>query len=185
MASLPNPKTVSYEEWLRMPVVSECVEEVVNGEIRLMPPPKWIHAEMIESIADAMRGQVDRQPIKIRISMFGLVIRKRPLTTRVPDLAVFETATLVERDGYIHSAPILAVEVLSRANRPPEQESKLADYAELGIPEVWVFSPDPRTVEVLILEFGQYRSSGPLTAGILKPIRLPSVQIDIVSTWPN
>jgi Uma2 family endonuclease len=39
MASLPNTKTVSYEEWLRMPEVDDQIEEVVNGEIRLMPPP--------------------------------------------------------------------------------------------------------------------------------------------------
>ena len=38
-------------------------------------------------------------------SEFGLVIRKQPLTSRVPDLAVFELSAIVEQDGYIHSAP--------------------------------------------------------------------------------
>ena len=31
MASLSNPKTVTYEEWLRMPEVQDSTEEVVNG----------------------------------------------------------------------------------------------------------------------------------------------------------
>ena len=35
---LPNPRAVTYEEWLRMPEVEEGREEVVNGEIRIMPP---------------------------------------------------------------------------------------------------------------------------------------------------
>ena len=39
MATLP--KVVSYEEWLRMPTVEDCIEEVVDGEIRIMPPNKW------------------------------------------------------------------------------------------------------------------------------------------------
>jgi hypothetical protein len=31
-------RTVTYEEWLNMPVVEDAIEEVVNGEIRIMPP---------------------------------------------------------------------------------------------------------------------------------------------------
>ena len=37
MASLPQSTTVTYEEWLRMPEVQDAIEEVVNGEIRIMP----------------------------------------------------------------------------------------------------------------------------------------------------
>ena len=29
MASFPNPRTVTYEEWLRMPEVHDAIEEVV------------------------------------------------------------------------------------------------------------------------------------------------------------
>ena len=32
--------TVTYEEWLRMPEVSDATEEVVNGEIRITPLPQ-------------------------------------------------------------------------------------------------------------------------------------------------
>ena len=28
-------RTVTYEEWLNMPVVDDAIEEVVNGEIRI------------------------------------------------------------------------------------------------------------------------------------------------------
>ncbi len=38
MASLPNSKIVTHEEWLRMPIVEDAIEEVVNGEIRIIPP---------------------------------------------------------------------------------------------------------------------------------------------------
>jgi hypothetical protein len=37
MASLPHAQTVTYEKWLRMPEVQDAIEEVVNGEIRLIP----------------------------------------------------------------------------------------------------------------------------------------------------
>src|SRR5271165_2072566 len=47
MASLPHSKTVTYEEWLRMPEVGDAIEEVVNGEIQIMPAPGWDHCEII------------------------------------------------------------------------------------------------------------------------------------------
>ena len=54
MASLPNSKTVTYEEWLRMPEVPDAIEEAVSGEIRIMPAPKWKHRRIIELATGAL-----------------------------------------------------------------------------------------------------------------------------------
>jgi Uma2 family endonuclease len=183
MASLPNSKTVTYEEWLRMPIVTDQIEEVVNGEIRLMPPNKLNHARIIANLSASLFAQFDTSKFLILNSTFGLVIRKSPLTTRVPDLAVFEVSTLVERDGYIHSAPGLIVEVLSPANRRREREEKLSDYASLGAPEFWVISPEARTVEVLHLEGGEFRCFGLLTDGVLAPKCFAGVQVPVSRIW--
>jgi len=102
---------LTYEAWLRLPE-SEGVEEVVNGDIRRMPPGKWHHARIIEELARQLRAQLKPETVYVVTSVFGLVIRREPLTTRVPDLAVFVASQLVEVDGYIHSAPELVVEVL-------------------------------------------------------------------------
>src|SRR5258706_669407 len=106
-----TPKVLTYEEWLRLPEV-EGIEEIVNGEIQRMPPNKWNHARIIEELARQLRAQLNPENIYVMTSVFGLVIRREPLTTRVPDLAVFVASQLVEVDGYIHSAPELVVEVL-------------------------------------------------------------------------
>src|ERR1700680_3113378 len=110
-----TPKVITYEEWLKLPE-AEGVEEVVQGEIRKMPPNKWSHARIIEALARQLRAQLDPQAVFVVTSVFGLVIRRDPLTTRVPDLAVFIRANMVEIDGYIHSAPELVVEVLLPGN---------------------------------------------------------------------
>ena len=186
MASLPSPKTVTYEEWLRLPEVTDEIEEVVNGEIRLMPAPKWNHSEIISNIYDQIRSQVNSREVKVRMSTFGLIIRRDPLTERIPDLAVFEISTIVERDGYVHSAPQLVVEVLSPSNTRREREEKLGDYAAIGVPEVWVVSPEARTVEILYLDNGYLRGSAPILAeGLLKPRSFPGVQVDITGIWPD
>jgi Uma2 family endonuclease len=185
MASLPNPQTVTYEEWLRMPEVTDFIEEVVDGEIRIMPPNKWKHTVIVANLRDALVAQLNRHEVQVVDSSFGLVICKAPLTSRVPDVAVFRKSTLVERDGYIHSAPQLVVEVLSPGNTRRERERKLVDYASLGVPEMWVVSPEARTVEVLYLENGFLRSAQALTQGVLEPRQFPGVQIHIAEIWPD
>src|SRR5215472_7056804 len=139
-------KLVTYEEWLNMPEVQDAIEEVVNGEIITMPAPKLPHAFVVENLRDVLGGQLDRHIFRIYVTQFGLVIRRDPLTCRVPDLAVFRKSTMVVIDGYIHSAPELTVEVLSPANTRSERQEKPRDYESLGIPEVWVISGEARTL---------------------------------------
>ena len=185
MASLPHSKTVTYEEWLRMPEVQDAIEEVVNGEIRIAPAPPWGHGEILDDLAFAIRPQLDRHEVKVVHAPFGLIIRRAPLTARVPDLAVFQSSTIVERDGYIHSAPQLIAEVFLPGDTRRERAEKLADYASLGVPEVWAFSPEDRTVEVLYPEDGQYRRQALPTEGVLRPKLFPTVEVQISEIWPE
>jgi Uma2 family endonuclease len=179
-----TPKVITYEEWLKLPE-AEGVEEVVQGEIRKMPPNKWNHARIIEELARQLRAQLDTQSAFVVTSVFGLVIRRDPLTTRVPDLAVFVKNQIIEQEGYIHSAPELVVEVLSPANTRAERTEKLKDYESLGVPEVWVVSPEAQTVEVMLLKDGRLITMALLREGQLKPAHFPGAVVDIASIWPK
>jgi len=125
----------------------------------------------------------DLKKVQVRISNFGLVIHRDPLTTRVPDIAAFLRSQVVEQDGYIHSAPELIVEVLSPANTRTERAEKLNDYESLGVPEVWVVSPEARTVEVLTLENGRLITTALLREGQLVPRHFPDMPVDIAAIW--
>jgi len=179
-----TPKVLTYEEWLKLPEV-EGIEEVVNGEIRIMPPNKILHADIVENLADLLKAAIDRKTTQVRISNFGLVVREDPLTTRVPDIAVFLRANVVERDGYVHSAPELVVEVLSPAKTRAEREEELRDYASLGVPEVWVVSLEARSVEVLLWKQGTLATTSLLREGQLKAIEFPNAAIEIADIWPK
>jgi Uma2 family endonuclease len=185
MATVPNVKTVTYEEWLRMPEVSDAIEEVVNGEVRITPAPPWIHCQVVCNLRRLIDSQVDWREVMVITAQFGLIIGRAPLTSRVPDLAVFEKNTIVEEDGYIHSAPQLVAEVLAPAETRRGIEEKLADYASLGVPEVWVVAPQGMTVEVLCLEKGRLRRVRLLAGGILTPKHFPTVKVDIAAIWPE
>src|SRR5579864_1573081 len=127
-------RTVTYEEWLNMPVVEDAIEEVVNGEVRTMPPKKWKHGLIVQNLARALDRQVNEHEVLVLTTQFGLIIRQRPLTSRVPDLTMLVKKNIVEQDGYIHSAPELVVEVLSPANTRVERAEKLRDYESLRVP---------------------------------------------------
>jgi Uma2 family endonuclease len=185
MAAPPTPKTVTYEEWLAMPVRQEGREEVVNGEIRVMPPNKLPHPEVVSLLAIALWQQLDLAAVALFFSEFGLVIRREPLTCRQPDLAMFERATMIKQDGYIHSAPQLAIEVLSPSESRKEIAEKLRDYQDIGVDEVWLVSPEAATVEVLTLEGGELRRSAIVAEGTLTPRRFPKVRIDVAAIWPE
>jgi Uma2 family endonuclease len=116
---------------------------------------------------------------------YGLIIRKSPLTSRDPDITVIRKEGLVERDGYIHSAPQLVIEVMSPANRKKNRERLRQDYASLGVPEYWEVWPENRSIEVLYLENGRYQTCSVLTQGTLKPREFPHVQVDISTIWPD
>ncbi|HTW67125.1 MAG TPA: Uma2 family endonuclease [Bryobacteraceae bacterium] len=175
-------KTLNYQEWLALPE-TEGVEEVVQGEIRKMLPNKVIHADTVENLADLLKAKLDRRTLQVRVSTFGLVIRRNPLTTRVPGIAVFVRSNVIEQDGYIHSAPELVVEVLSPADTRAERAEKLQDYESLGVPEVWVLSPEAQTVEVLLLSEGHLTTTSLLREGQLTPTRFPEASIGISAIW--
>ena len=67
-----------------MPIVKDQREEVIDGEMILMPLNKWSHSEIVENTSDEFKAQVDRRQVAVKSAAFGLIIRKSPLSTRGP-----------------------------------------------------------------------------------------------------
>jgi len=74
---------------------------------------------------------------------------------------------------------------LSPANTRAERAEKLGDYESLGVPEVWVLSPEARTIEVLRLQNGKLQITQAVEQGKLSPTRFPGVVVDVSSVWPS
>lgn len=183
MATLP--KVLTYEEWLRMPPVEDGRDEVVNGELRSMPPTRFPHAAIIEAFIAALLPQTDRKKIQILGSNFGLMINVEPLTCRSPDLAVYWREKIVIQDGLYYSPPDLVIEVLSPSETRRRKNEKLTDYAKIGVPEVWVLSPEAQTIEILVLHNGGFERKGIFVDGMIEPTKFPGVEIDVPSIWPE
>jgi Uma2 family endonuclease len=168
-------KLISYEEWLRMPPVQDGTDEVVKGEYRFMPSTRYPHAEIIQRLVIRFARQLDENEVNILGSNFGLLITRDPLTCRSPDLALYWKDRDLIEDGLHVAAPDLIVEVLSPSEDRRGKEEKLEDYARIRVPEVWLVSPQSRSLEVCVL------GSRNLVDGTLSPTRFPSVSIQVES----
>jgi Uma2 family endonuclease len=176
---------LTYEEWLRLPPVEDGTDEVVKGELRFMPPTHYPHAWIIQRLVEALIDQTDRKSVQILGSNFGLMISRKPLTCRSPDLVVYWRDKMVIEDGLLWSPPDLVVEVISPSETKRRKEEKMEDYASIGVPEAWLVSPEDRTVEIRLLADGKLAPAATLDQGDLRPSRFPGVSVVIQSVWPD
>jgi Uma2 family endonuclease len=77
------------------------------------------------------------------------------------------------------------VEILSPANTRTERADKIKDYESIGVPEVWVLSPEAKTVEVLQLESGTLRRVALLMERFVSPLLSAHCQIDLSAVFSN
>ncbi len=143
-------KRLTYDDYLRLP---ETVQryEIIDGEIRMSPSPTPVHQRILLRLAMKMATYVqERQLGEIFVAPLDLVVSREPLRVRQPDLMfVHKDRSEVIGAHHLEGAPDLVVEVLSPENTRREIQDKLADYARIGVREIWLVSPEAQTVEVL------------------------------------
>jgi Uma2 family endonuclease len=66
---------------------------------------------------------------------------------RVPDLLIIPKDS--PREQILRTPPLLCIEILSPEDRWKRIEARIQDYFTMGVPVVWVFDPEQRTVTVL------------------------------------
>ena len=80
----------------------------------------------------------------------------------------------------IIGAPDLVVEVASPSTAAFDRLIKYEKYAHAGIAEYWIVKPTSRTVEVMVLEPGEYRSLGIFSGKAQLPSRvIPGLHISV------
>src|SRR5436309_2176315 len=88
-----STRLITYEDSLTMP--EDRFEEIVNGEIRRLPPASDRHGYLLKRLQEILERQLRRDEYVVLPAGFGLGIQRRPvLTYRVPDLTVFRVQTL-------------------------------------------------------------------------------------------
>jgi Uma2 family endonuclease len=92
---------------------------------------------------------------------------------------------MVIEDGLYCSPPGLIIEILSPSENRRRKEEKMEDYASIGVPEAWLFSPQAESIEVRLLRNGKLERTAILVDGELRPIRFPDISIRVPDIWPK
>jgi hypothetical protein len=79
-----------------------------------------------------------------------------------------------------YGPPDLAVQVISPATQRTDRGDKFVEYARAGVSEYWLVDPEPRTIEVFVLEKDVYVLLGKFGAGeTVRSQLLPGFQVTV------
>jgi Uma2 family endonuclease len=125
--------------------------ELVRGELRRMPLPGQDHGEFIGYLAFPLMVYARTTGlVTVFFNDTGFWLERDPDTVRGPDLAVVLTNRLTPRPRprYATVRPDLAAEFASPSDRRSDIEEKIDDYLRAGVPLIWYFFPETKTVWV-------------------------------------
>jgi Uma2 family endonuclease len=126
---------IPVEEYLRSSYEPDA--EYVDGEIEERPAAEYSHAAWHAAIMRWFFLHEDEWRVD---ALPSLRTKVSPTRIRVPDISVQATDEYIER---IATRPPIAVfEILSPEDTVHRMRRKLADYAKMGIPQIWVIDPE-------------------------------------------
>ncbi len=163
------PRLMTADELLTMPN-NGFRYELVEGELRTMPPAGHDHGRIAMNIGASLASHVKARGLgAVYAAETGFKLSSDPDTVRAPDLAFVRkerAQALTSSRGFFPGAPDLVVEVVSPgdlytevevenpaadgslevADFPPRVEEKVVAWLEAGTQVVLILNPRQRTV---------------------------------------
>jgi Uma2 family endonuclease len=138
-----EPLGMTAEELLDLPD-DGMRHELVEGELRTMPPAGEGHGSVALSIGAEIYEHVKRNGLgRAYAAETGFLLRRSPDTVRAPDVAFVaaERLTGPPGRGFAAIAPDLVVEVVSPWDRASEVATKANEWLDAGVRLVWIVDP--------------------------------------------
>ena len=160
MATQIKTQRYTFEEYLDLPRI-EGRFDVVDGEIILASSPLPEHQVVSRTFFLTLHTFVTERDLgELLYAPMDIVIRREPLRVRQPDLMFFRKGRFDRTARITEYAPDLIIEIISPSNSRSHVESKMQDYADIGLAECWWVSLSDHTVEVFTLTGGEWEVSG-------------------------
>lgn len=132
----------------------------MNGVLIMTPSPGEAHQStvlliahyLLEHVQFAKLGRVLMAPFDVKLSATQVV---------QPDVLVILQENIYKLSkSHLNGAPDLVVEVASPGTAAYDRLSKYEAYERAGVLEYWLVDCSEKSLEVLVLEEGQYKSLG-------------------------
>jgi Uma2 family endonuclease len=170
---VPGPEQGSwtYDDYTALPDDGQRYE-IVNGVLVMAPAPNGPHQDAVLRFAHYLLVNVEFAGLgKVRVAPFDVELS--PKDVFQPDVFVVLNAHLDRiLEKKVVGAPDLVVEVASPSTALYDRVTKYEKYANAGVQEFWVANTNAHTIQVLVLESGEYRSLGVYRGQQMLPSRI-------------
>lgn len=151
----------TYADYLRFGY--EEMVEIIRGKIfRMSPAPSTEHQRVsrklllrIDKFLESKKCEVFSAPFDVILPVKGKDFMASDKVVQ-PDIVVICDPSKIKEKGCF-GAPDWIIEILSPHTTRKDLQDKFDIYEESGVKEYWVVEPLNSTVEVFVLEGGQYR----------------------------
>ena len=135
--------------------------ELINGDIYMMAPPKYIHQKIVVELAADIRNYIRKKNGNCEVipAPFAVYINDDDSNYVEPDISVICDRSKLDEDG-CHGAPDWIIEVLSPASRKMDLFIKLNKYRLSGVREYWIVDPETKAVRVYFFPKDEEKSYG-------------------------
>lgn len=170
---------LTYAEFRRLPDDGKRYE-LVGGEVHVSPSPNVKHQRTLWNLSASFGLSAKSHDVG-RFYFAPLDVLLAADTELQPDLVfVSRERPDIIQDSHIAGPPDLVVEILSPSRAAHNRATKLALYAEAGVPWVWFLDPEAKTVETLKLDGKRYFvDSIPAGDQILRSSPFPGWQLPL------
>jgi Uma2 family endonuclease len=144
-------KLITAEEFGRLPDPPDgSQQELVRGEIEIMPPPKPRHGVCCFKVLLRVGTFVDQhQRGTIVCNDTGFILERDPDTVRGPDISFWTRERLPEiPDDYTEIAPDLAIEVISPSDVFSKVQRRVRDFLASGVRLIWLVETVNRSITI-------------------------------------
>jgi prevent-host-death family protein len=147
-----SPKTVPYEEFLKIYENTDARMEYINGEIIMLGSPNVAHQTISGTLYLILSAYLKGKKCRVFYAPFDVHLYK--INIKDPDvvqpdlLIACDIEEKVDSRGRYTGIPALVIEILSPGTRTKDMVHKLNTYMLSGVREFWVVDPDNRGVFV-------------------------------------
>lgn len=154
--------------------------ELIDEMLVMHAPASERHEDLFRFLVRVIDGYAeDRRLGKVYGSRMAMILgAKRRFE---PDLAFVRLENLGRVTPTSIQGPAdLIIEILSPATRDYDLNEKRRAYADGGVPEYWMIDPDSRR---LFVDRPAGRRHAELTEGVIEPLALPGLRLDVSWLW--
>jgi Uma2 family endonuclease len=169
----------TYEDYATLPNDGRRYE-IVNGVLLMAPAPNPEHQGIVALLMHYLVVQIQFAGLG-RVLPGPVDVVLGPKNVYQPDAVVILNEHMERvQEKSIVGAPDLVVEIASPSTAMFDRVVKYEMYARAGIAEYWIVKQKIRSVEVMVLEHGEYSSLGVFSGQAMLPSRIvPGLSVKV------